>query len=63
MQNQKLKVVYSLRIHIELQKRGFTHITEMKNPQNQHLNCWVYAATPDFIAALDALLGEVSARG
>jgi hypothetical protein len=26
------------------------------------LNCWVYAATPDFIAALDALLGEVAAR-
>ena len=59
MLNQKVKIVYSLRIHVALQQQGFVHITEMKNPQNPHLNCWVYAATPDFEAAFEALMGEV----
>lgn len=62
MPNQKIKIVYSLRIHIALQQQGFVYITEMKNPQNPHLNCWVYAATPDFIAAFEALMGEVAAN-
>ena len=61
MLNQKVKIVYSLRIHVALQQQGFAHITEMKNPKNPHLNCWVYAATPDFEAAFEALMGEVSA--
>ena len=61
MPNTKVKIIYSLRIHIALQQQGFAHITEMKNPQNPHLNCWVYAASPDFLAALEALMREVSA--
>ena len=59
MLNTKTKIVYSLRIHVALQQQGFAHITEMKNPKNPHLNCWVYAATPDFEAAFEALMGEV----
>lgn len=62
MPNQKVKIVYSLRIHVALQQLGFAHITEMKNPQNPHLNCWVYAATPDFTTAFEALMGEVRAN-
>ena len=62
MPNSKVKIVYSLRIHIALQQQGFSYMTEMKNPQNQHLNCWVYAATPDFLAAFEALVGGVAAR-
>jgi hypothetical protein len=31
-------------------------IAEMRNPQNARFNCWVYAATPDFLAAFDALI-------
>lgn len=58
MPNQKVKIVYSLRIHIALQQQGFAHITEMKNPQNPHLNCWVYAVTPNFTTAFDALVRE-----
>ena len=61
MPNQKVKIVYSLRIHVALQQKGFVHITEMKNPQNPHLNCGVYAVTPDFTAAFEALMGEVRA--
>ena len=62
MPSTKTKIVYSLRIHVALQQLGFAHITEMKNPQNPHLNCWVYAATPDFTAAFEALMGEVRAN-
>jgi len=32
MQNTNMKIVYSLRIHIKLQKLGFRYLTEMKNP-------------------------------
>ena len=62
MPNQKVKIVYSLRIHVALQQQGFAHITEMKNPQNPHLNCWVYEATPRFMACFEALMGEVAAN-
>ena len=61
MPNTKTKIVYSLRFHVALQQLGFVHITEMKNPQNPQLNCWVYAATPDFVAAFEARMKEVSA--
>ena len=56
MSNQNVKIIYSLKLHIALQKRGFICLTEMKNPHNPQYNCWVYAATPEFLAAFDALL-------
>lgn len=56
MQNTNLKIVYSLRVHIALQQQGFTYMTEMKNPNNPNLNCWVYAETPDFLVAFNSLV-------
>lgn len=53
-----LKIVYSLRIHIELQKMGFQALTEMKNPQKPTLNCWVYEWTDEFQRAFDSLIKE-----
>ena len=58
MPNSKVKIVYSLRIHIGLQQLGFSYITEMKNPKNPHLNCWVYQETPAFLKAFDSLVKE-----
>ena len=58
MLNQKVKIVYSLRIHVALQQQGFIYITEMRNPQNSHLNCWVYAETPEFLQVFDKLVEE-----
>lgn len=58
MSNTKFKIIYSMRIHLELQKMGFKYETEMKNPQNQRYNCWVYAATPELLEAFDKLLTE-----
>lgn len=56
MQSQNIKVVYSLRVHLELQKLGFKYETEMRNPNNPKLNCWVYNADAAFNEAFDALM-------
>lgn len=56
MQNQKVKIVYSLKIHIILQQMGFVYLTEMKNPNNSRLNCWVYEETPEFLKAFNTLV-------
>ena len=58
MPNSKVKIVYSLRIHIGLQQLGFSYITEMKNPKNPHLNCGVYQETPALLKAFDSLVKE-----
>lgn len=57
MPNTKYKVIYSLRIHLGLQAAGFKCLTEMKNPQNQRLNCWVYEETKELLRAFDGLVG------
>lgn len=62
MPNSKIKIIYSLRVHIALQQLGFAHMTEMKNPKHPHLNCWVYAVTPELLASLEALIGEGSRK-
>lgn len=58
MPSTKTKIVYSLRVHVQLQQMGFAHITEMKNPGNQRFNCWVYAATPEFEEAFELLMRQ-----
>ena len=62
MSKSNLKVIYSLCVHIELQSRGFEYITEMKNPNNQKLNCWVYEDNAELRNALDSLM-EKGGRG
>ena len=59
MSNTNYKIVYSLRIHLALQKMGFKYETEMKNPQKPMFNCWVYLKTPELIQAFDKLIVEV----
>lgn len=62
MSNTNYKVIYTLSLHIELQKRGFKYITEMKNPKNQNYNCWVYEATPEFLEAFTELSEKGGSR-
>lgn len=62
MSNVNIKIIYSLRIHIALQKMGFVYITEMKNPNNPKFNCWVYEETPALLEAFDKLVSEGSER-
>ena len=54
---QKTKIIYSLRVHIKLQQLGFHYVTEMRNPKNPNLNCWVYELTEELEEALDKILG------
>ena len=58
MSKLNIKIIYSLRIHIELQRMGFTYITEMKNPKNPQFNCWVYEETDELLKAFDNLVKE-----
>lgn len=58
MSNVKTKIIYSLRIHIALQRQGFSYAVEMRNPQNPNLNCWVYEETPELLKAFDELIRE-----
>lgn len=55
--NSKVKIIYSLRIHIALQQLGFACIAEMRNPRNQKFNCWVYEETAELLEAFDNLVG------
>ena len=48
-----VKIIYSLRIHISLQRQGFKPLVEMKNPNDQRFNCWVYEDTPELQEAFD----------
>ena len=57
MSNLNHKIIYSLKIHIASQQMGFKSIAEMRNPQNQNFNCWVYEATPELLKAFDELVG------
>lgn len=57
MSNLNHKIIYSLKIHIQLQSMGFKSIAEMRNPQNQNFNCWVYEATPELLKAFDQIVG------
>ena len=59
MTNINYKIIYSLRVHLELQRRGFHYETEMKNPNHPNLNCWVYEETPALIEALVELSGSL----
>lgn len=63
MSNSNLKIIYSLKVHIALQMRGFEYLTEMKNPNNKLLNCWVYEETPQFIQAFNEIVNRGSANG
>ena len=60
MSNVNVKVIYSLRIHMALQRQGFVYEVEMRNPANPQFNCWVYKITPELSKALDKLMEEGS---
>jgi len=56
MQSSNVKVIYSLRLHVALAQMGIYHLTEMKNPKNSRLNCWVYENNEELKNALDTLM-------
>lgn len=52
----KQKIIYSLKIHLALCKRGFNPISVMPNPKKPEFNCWVYERTPALDLAFDEIV-------
>lgn len=59
MSNAKYKTIYTLHIQQELKKLGFEPILENDNINKPGFKCWVYEATPAFLAAFE----EIANRG
>lgn len=57
MPNIKFKNIFSLRIMLELKRRGFEPVAEKTNIYKPELIVWVYEETPDFSQALNDILG------
>ena len=55
------KIIYSLRIHIELQVMGFKYLTEMDHPTKEGFKCWIYEETEELLKAFDQIL--IGGRG
>ncbi len=51
MSNAKYKTIYTLHIQQELKKLGFEPVLENDNVNKPGFKCWVYEATPAFLAA------------
>ena len=51
MSKVKYKTIYTLYIKQELKKRGFEPVWENDNINKPGFKCWVYEATPAFLAA------------
>lgn len=58
----KTKIIYTLRIHIQLQLAGFVPLMEMKNPRNPNFTCWIYENTPEFNDFFEKILQEGSEK-
>lgn len=52
------KIIYSLRVNIELQKNGFKPILTMENPYKPGFMCWVYETSPEFNNIFDIIMKE-----
>ena len=63
MSINQYKIIYSLRLHLALQEKGFTYLTEMRNPKNANFNCWVYEGSEELLEAFDSLLKEDQKNG
>lgn len=51
------KIIYSMRVMLQLQSKGFEPLSIMPNPQHPEFNCWIYELTEEFQKALDEILG------
>ena len=51
------KIIYSLRIMLDLVEAGFIPFTTMPNPKYPQYDCWIFKRSEEFDAALDCILG------
>lgn len=55
-QKYQYKTIYSLRIRVELLRRGFEPLAELNNPYKPHLKCWRYLDSSEFEKALSEIM-------
>lgn len=60
--NVKTKIVYSLRIHTQLQIRGIQPLCSMPNPRNEKYLCWIYKKDNNFVKAFNEIISELEAQ-
>lgn len=58
MPDQKNKIIYSMRIMIQLVEAGFMPKGTIPNPKDVRYNCWVFELTPELQATLDRIYAE-----
>lgn len=58
-QNNKNKIIYSLRVAQELIKRGFTPVKIMPNALKPQLKCWMFEWTEEFDAVMSEVLTSI----
>lgn len=51
------KVIYSMRVMLQLKERGFEPLATMPNPTRNQFNCWIFERSEDFDNALNEILG------
>lgn len=58
----KTKIIYSLKIHIQLQIKGFHPIYSMPNPHNEKYLCWIYNRDDNFDKVFDEIVTRLEAE-
>ena len=56
---QKYKTIFSLRVRLALRERGIEPVMESRNPYKENLKCWMYEQSPEFVCALNEILGGI----
>ena len=58
LKHKQLKIIYSIRVQMQLKAMGYNELYTMPNPQYNYLNCWVYEKTPELLSALNEIIEE-----
>lgn len=56
MPNAK-KIIYSLRVYLELKEKGIVPVATTENPKKSNFICWIYDKTPELDIALKEIMG------
>jgi hypothetical protein len=56
MPNAK-KIIYSLRVYLELKEKGIVPVATTENPKKSNFICWIYDKTPELDVALKEIMG------
>ena len=58
-----MQIVYSLRVRLELRKRGIEPLMENVNPYKPELKWWVYEQNEEFLQAFDMIMRMIKKGG